>query len=71
MSTLLHTYILLIGCLSPIMLFAQKHYTKQSVYPITNFAWDENDISSLPRRNYYLFSTTINGQVYSKRFYKR
>lgn len=42
MSTLLHTYILLIGCLSPIMLFAQKHYTKQSVYPITNFAWDEN-----------------------------
>lgn len=32
---------------------------------------DEIDISSLPRRNYYLFSTTINGQVYSKRFYKR
>lgn len=25
MSTLLHTYILLIGCLCPIMLFAQKH----------------------------------------------
>lgn len=25
MSTLLHTYILLIGCLSPIMLYAQKH----------------------------------------------
>lgn len=43
MSTLLHTYILLIGCLCPIMLFAQKHYTKQSVYPIANFAWKEND----------------------------
>ena len=43
MSTLLHTYILLIGCLIPIMLFAQKHYTKQSVDPIANFAWDEND----------------------------
>ena len=28
MSTLLHTYILLIGCLSPIMLYAQKHRSK-------------------------------------------
>jgi len=29
------------------------------------------DISSLLRRSYYMFSTTINGEVYSKRFYKR
>lgn len=32
---------------------------------------DNIDISSLLRRSYYLFSTTINGEVYSKRFYKR